>query len=149
MIYIFGVPTAVATGTELFLAQFMGAFGAINYALKGFVDIRLVALLYLGSLFGILLGVYGTKVVNEKIIRLVTALIILLCVISRAIALPIYLSQLGTIDFINPASYDTINTVSMYFLYCSGLSGVGVILFNVVRAYIKKRRVYATVITRS
>ena len=101
------------------------------------------------SLFGILLGVYGTKVVNEKIIRLVTALIILLCVISRAIALPIYLSQLGTIDFINPASYDTINTVSMYFLYCSGLSGVGVILFNVVRAYIKKRRVYATVITRS
>ncbi|RKX27036.1 MAG: sulfite exporter TauE/SafE family protein, partial [Candidatus Zixiibacteriota bacterium] len=50
MIYIFGVPTAVATGTELFLAQFMGAFGAINYALKGFVDIRLVALLYLGSL---------------------------------------------------------------------------------------------------
>jgi len=149
MIYIFGVPTAVATGTELFLAQFMGAFGAINYALKGFVDIRLVALLYLGSLFGILLGVYGTKVVNEKIIRLVTALIILLCVISRAIALPIYLSQLGTIDFINPASYDTINTVSMYFLYCSGLSGVGVILFNVIRAYIKKRRVYATVITRS
>lgn len=38
MIYIFGVPTAVAAGSELFLAMFMGAFGAINYAFAGFVD---------------------------------------------------------------------------------------------------------------
>jgi len=41
MIYIFGVPTAVAAGTELYLAMFMGAYGAISYALQGFVDIRL------------------------------------------------------------------------------------------------------------
>ena len=35
MIYVFGVPTAVAAGTELFLAMFMGAFGALNYAYRG------------------------------------------------------------------------------------------------------------------
>ncbi len=38
MIYVFGVPTAVATGTELFLALFMGAYGALSYAYQGFVD---------------------------------------------------------------------------------------------------------------
>ena len=37
MIYVFGIPTAVAAGTELYLAMFMGAFGALNYAWAGYV----------------------------------------------------------------------------------------------------------------
>lgn len=149
MIYVFGVPTAVAAGTELFLAMFMGAFGAVNYAFQGFVDIRLVVLLYLGSLLGIYVGAYGTKVVNEVVIRLVTAVIIALCVISRAIAIPIYLAQLDLADFVEPSSFPMLNTVSKYFLYVSGLGGVLVILVQVVRAYMKRRRVYATIITKS
>ncbi len=99
MIYVFGVPTAVAAGTELFLAMFMGAFGALNYVLEGFVDLRLVLLLYLGSLLGIYVGVYGTKFVKEVVIRLVTSVVILLCVASRGIAIPVYLRQLGFVDF--------------------------------------------------
>lgn len=149
MIYIFGIPTAVATGTELFLAMFMGAFGALSYAIEGFVDIRLVVLLYLGSLLGIYIGTYGTKVVNEKIIRLVTSLIILLCVISRIIAIPIYLTQMHMIDFVESSRIPVLNSISKYFLYISGIFGVGVILYNVVRAFIRKRRVYATIITKS
>jgi uncharacterized membrane protein YfcA len=140
MIYVFGVPTAVAAGTELFLAMFMGAFGAINYALAGFVDIRLVVLLYMGSLMGIFIGTYGTKVVNEVVIRLVTAIVILLCVVSRAIAVPIYLAQLRFIDFVSPASFETINAVSKYSLYAAGFGGCGFILFHVFRAYLKRRR---------
>ena len=149
MIYIFGIPTAVAAGTELFLAMFMGAFGAINYALEGFVDIRLVILLYLGSLLGIYIGAYGTKVVKEQLIRVVTGLIIVLCVISRAIAVPIYLVQLQFIDFIDPAYLPTLNLISKYFLYISGFTGVGVILFNVAQAYIRKKRAYATIVTKT
>lgn len=149
MIYIFGLPSVVATGTELFLALFMGAFGAINYAIEGFVDIRLVALLYLGSLLGIYIGTYGTKVVKEEIIRLVTGLIILLCVLSRAVAIPIYLAQLELIDFVKPSQYDLYNNISKYFLYTSGICGVLVILFNVFRAYLKKRRVRVTITTET
>ncbi|MGM0670226.1 MAG: sulfite exporter TauE/SafE family protein, partial [Gemmatimonadota bacterium] len=59
MIYLFGVPTAVAAGSELYLAQFMGAWGAINYAYQGLIDLRLTLLLYLGSLVGIYVGAYG------------------------------------------------------------------------------------------
>jgi len=149
MIYVFGVPTAVAAGTELFLAMFMGAFGAINYAMEGFVDIRLVMLLYLGSLLGIFIGVYGTKVVKERVIRLVTGVIIILCVVSRAIATPIYLSQMHMTTLVGPAQYDMLNSISKYFLYGSGLSGVAVILYYVVRAYIDRRRIYATLGTKT
>ena len=149
MIYVCGIPTAVAAGTELFLAMFMGAFGALNYAFEGFVDIRLIALLYLGSLFGIFIGTYGTKAVKESIIRMVTGLIILLCVVSRAIAVPIYLTQLNFIDFVSPSNLPLLNTISKLFLYISGISGTTVILYFVIRAYIRKRHVYSAIISKT
>jgi uncharacterized membrane protein YfcA len=146
MIYVFGMPTAVAAGTELFLAMFMGAWGALNYAYSGMVDIRLVVLLYLGSLMGIHIGVYGTKVVKEVVIRLVTSLIILLCVLSRVIAIPMYLRQLGWVDLAE--STDAyFNAGSKALLFISGISGTLVILVQVVRAYIRRRKVNVTIST--
>lgn len=140
MIYAFGIPTAVAAGTELFLAIFMGAFGAINYAFAGMVDLRLTFLLFLGSLSGIYIGAYGTKVVKERIIRLVTGLIILICVASRAVTIPVYLDRLGTIGI-----SDTIETilelVSRGLLFTSGVIGVAVILFFVAKSYSRRREV--------
>ena len=145
MIYVFGVPTAVATGTELFLALFMGAYGAISYAYQGFVDIRLTMLLYLGSLVGIHLGVYGVKVVKEKYIRVVTSLIILLCVFSRVIAIPVYLRQLGLISY--DAGWDPyFNVASKFFLFASGISGALVILGKVVQAYMQRRKIQKTLL---
>ncbi len=141
MIYVFGVPTAVATGTELFLAVFMGAFGALSYAYQGFVDIRLTALLYLGSLVGIHLGVYGVKVVAERYIRVVTILIILFCVVSRIIAIPVYLRQLGWAHY-DPGLDGYFNVGSKFFLFASGVIGAAVILQKVVRAYRQRRQVH-------
>jgi len=140
MIYVFGVPTAVAAGTELYLAMFMGAFGAINYAYQGFVDIRLTVLLYLGSLLGIYVGTYGTKVVKEVLIRIVTGTVILLCVLSRGIAVPVYLRQLGWIE--TSPYWDTyFNTASKLMLFTAGFTGTVIILYNVIRAYRQRRRI--------
>ncbi len=149
MIYIFGVPTAVAAGTELYLAMFMGAFGALNYAYEGFVDLRLVVLLYIGSLIGIYIGAYGTKVVKEQIIRITTVLIIILCIISRLIAIPVYLNQLNMIDFITTEQEPLLNEISKYFLFISGIGGLLIILYNVIKAYIKRNKVYATIISKN
>jgi uncharacterized membrane protein YfcA len=143
MIYVFGVPTAVAAGTELYLAMFMGAFGAINYALEGYVDLRLTMLLYLGSLVGIYIGVYGTKVVKEVVIRIVTGTVILLCVASRAIAMPVYLRQLGWIEM-NPWWDTYLNLASKVMLFAAGVTGTVIILWNVVRAYRQRRRIQST-----
>jgi hypothetical protein len=114
--------------------MFMGGWGALNYAFQGFVDIRLTMLLYLGSLIGIYVGVYGTKVVKEILIRIVTAVVILLCVVSRAVAVPAYLRQLGWIDM-NPAWDGYFNLASKIMLFVAGVSGCGLILFEVVRSY--------------
>jgi uncharacterized membrane protein YfcA len=147
MIYVFGVPTAVATGTELFLALFMGAYGALSYAYQGFVDLRLTMLLYLGSLIGIHLGVYGVKVVKEKYIRVVTSLIILLCVFSRVIAIPVYLRQLKVISY--DAAWDVyFNVGSKFFLFASGISGALVILMKVVHAYVQRRKIQKTLLVQ-
>jgi uncharacterized membrane protein YfcA len=140
MIYVFGVPTAVAAGTELFLAMFMGAFGALNYVYAGLVDLRLTMLLYLGSLAGIYVGAYGTKVVKEVVIRLVTSLVILICVLSRAIAIPIYLRQLGFIS-IDPIWDGRLNQVSKMFLFAAGVGGTLVILYNVALAFRRQSQV--------
>jgi len=143
MIYVIGVPSVVAAGTELYLAVFNGAWGALNYTFQGLVDIRLVLLLYAGSLIGIYIGTYGTKVVREVFIRLVTAIIIALCVVSRAITVPVYLQQLGYLNM-NPAYNNTLNMASKIILYASGIGGGGLILFFVFRAYIQRRRVEAS-----
>jgi hypothetical protein len=140
MIYVFGVPTAVAAGTELYLAMFMGAFGALNYVMAGFVDLRLTMLLYAGSLFGIYVGVYGTKVVKEVVIRLVTSLVILICVLSRGIAVPIYLRQLGLIG-IDPIWDVRLNQASKFLLMAAGVTGVAVIVYNVAVAFRRQRQV--------
>ena len=140
MIYVFGVPTAVAAGTELFLAMFMGAFGALNYVYAGLVDLRLTMLLYLGSLLGIYIGVYGTKVVKEVVIRLVTSLVILICVLSRGIAVPIYLRQLGFVSF-DPIWDGRLNQVSKFFLLAAGVSGTLVILYNVAVAFRRQSQI--------
>jgi uncharacterized membrane protein YfcA len=145
MIYIFGVPTAVAAGSELYLAMFMGAWGAANYAFQGFVDIRLTMLLYLGSLLGIFVGAYGVKVVKEVVIRIVTGTIILLCVLSRGIALPMYMRQLGWLQM-NPDWDKYFNQASKAMLFLAGTMGMVIILYNVIKAYRQRRRIETTLV---
>ncbi len=143
MIYVLGIPTAVAAGTELYLAVFMGAWGCLNYAWNGYVDLRLTLLLYVGSLVGIHLGAYGTKVVKEVYIRLVTGVIILLCVVSRAVATPEYLRRLGYIE-IDPRRDIWWNSTSKAILFASGIIGVIAILWAVGRAYAHRRKLRAS-----
>ncbi|MFH0813202.1 MAG: sulfite exporter TauE/SafE family protein [Pseudomonadota bacterium] len=145
MIYVFGVPTAVAAGTELYLAMFMGAFGAINYVYQGYVDIRLTMLMYLGSLIGVYIGAYGTKVVKEVMIRIVTGVVIILCVISRAIAVPMYLRQLGWVNM-NPSWDALFNGASKVFLFAAGSSGTIIIFYHVIKAYRQRRTIQASLV---
>jgi uncharacterized membrane protein YfcA len=145
MIYVFGVPTAVAAGTELYLAIYTGAFGALNYAYEGMVDLRLTCLLFLGSLIGVYIGAYGVKVVSERYIRLVTGFIILLCVVSRAIAVPVYLNQLRIVHF--PEVLDAqLNWASTVVLFLAGVCGAGLILWKVVRAHAERRKIHTTLL---
>ncbi len=137
MIYVFGVPTVVAAGTELFLAMFMGAWGAFNYGMQGYVDLRLTMLLYAGSLVGIYFGAIGTHLVKELYIRLVTAILILLCVVSRALAIPEYMMQLNMIKM-GEGSAAMFEIGSKIFLFVSGIVATFLILFWTFQAKAKE-----------
>jgi hypothetical protein len=102
-------------------------------------------LLYLGSLIGIYVGAYGVKVVKERMIRIVTGTIILLCVVSRGIAVPMYLRQLGWTTM-NP-DWDTyFNQASKAMLFVAGISGMIIILYNVIKAYRQRRQIETTLV---
>ncbi|HBH61572.1 MAG TPA: sulfite exporter TauE/SafE family protein [Nitrospiraceae bacterium] len=139
MIYVFGVPTVVAAGTELFLAMFMGAWGAFNYGLQGYVDLRLTLLLYAGSLMGIYFGAVGTKLVKELYIRMVTAILILLCVVSRALAIPGYCKNLNLID-ISKENIEMLEMGSKFFLFGSGIVATFLVLFWTFSAKAKEKK---------
>ena len=136
MIYVFGVPTVVAAGTELFLAMFMGAWGAFNYGMQGYVDLRLTMLLYAGSLVGIYFGAVGSHIVKELYIRMVTAVLILLCVVSRALAIPEYMVQLNLITM-GEGSAVIFELGSKIFLFGSGIISTILILLWTFKAKAK------------
>lgn len=132
MIYVLGIPTMVAAGTELFLAIFSGAFGAFNYALNGFVDIRLVLLLYLGSLLGLHIGANATKMVSELQIKFVMAVVIGMSAVSRAFAIPKYLVDLHMANFsTGVASF--LNFAATVTLYGGAIVGVIMIVRYIIR----------------
>lgn len=141
MIYVFGVPTVVAAGTELFLAMFMGAWGAFNYALAGFVDLRLTLLLYAGSLVGIYFGAIGTHLVKELYIRLVTAILILLCCVSRALAIPAYLKDLDLMQ-VGDQAMMYFGIGSKIFLFGSGIVATALILYWTLKGHLQKQRLF-------
>jgi uncharacterized protein len=145
MIYLFGVPTSVAPGTELFLAMFGGGLAALSYAYQGLVDLRLTFLLLIGSIVGVFVGAYGTKVVKEVLIRFVMGSVILLCVVSRALAVPVYLRQLGVLGMA-PSADPWFKGASTAMLFAAGLGGAGLILANVIRAHRAQRRLQSTLL---
>lgn len=139
MIYLLGIPTYVAAGTELFLAIFSGAQGAFLYALNGYVDIRITLFLYLGSLIGVNLGAIGTRVVRGSQIKLVMVAIIIMVALSRAAMVPVYLSDMGRL-VMSRGAHDLVTLLSNIFLYGSGLVGMGLIMYWMFQAYRRAER---------
>lgn len=97
MMYILGAPSLMASATELVIAFIMGVGGTIKYAWSGYVDIRLAMIILAGSLFGIQLGAIGTTYVKPYMVKVVMGTIMIIVLASRAIVIPVYLSDLGLI----------------------------------------------------
>ncbi|MGC2063983.1 MAG: sulfite exporter TauE/SafE family protein [Thermodesulfovibrionales bacterium] len=101
MIYVLGAPSLMASATELVIAFVMGLGGSLKYAMHGLVDIRLAMVILGGSLFGIQLGAIGTTYVKPFMIKVVMGLIMVIVLFSRALMVPVYMSQLGLISEIS------------------------------------------------
>ncbi|NIO10493.1 MAG: TSUP family transporter [Deltaproteobacteria bacterium] len=130
MIYMLGVPGLIATATELVIAFIMGLGGSIYFAWEGFVDIRLAMIILAGSLFGIQLGAMSTTYVESYMVKLVMGLIMIIVAVSRGIAVPTYLSELGTIESLSTDTVGLLNALSFGGLVSALVIGSIVILLS-------------------
>lgn len=128
MMYVLGVPSLMASATELVIAFVMGLGGSIKYAWGGFVDIRLAMIILAGSLFGIQLGAIGTTYVKPYMVKVVMGIIMVVVLLSRALVIPIYLSQLGWIAPLSEKALGLLADASLAVMVAALLIGAGIIL---------------------
>lgn len=70
MVYVLGIPTHIAVGTDLFEIIFSSGFGTITHALKGNVDILMALVMQTGAAIGAQIGASATRFFAGPKIRL-------------------------------------------------------------------------------
>jgi len=128
MMYALGTPSLMASATELVIAFIMGVGGTIKYGWGGHVDIRLAMIILAGSLFGIQLGAIGTTYVKPHMIKVVMGVIMIIVLVSRAIVIPVYLSDLKLIEQIAPENMKHLQNLSFGIMSLALVTGAGIIL---------------------
>jgi uncharacterized membrane protein YfcA len=136
MIYVLGAPSLMASATELVIAFVMGLGGSFKYAMHGLVDIRLAMIILAGSLFGIQLGAMGTTYVKPFMIKMVMGVIMVIVLFSRALMIPVYLSQLGLIGKIGDMPVKLLKNTSFGIM----IAALAIGAFIVLKAMIHGRR---------
>src|SRR6201997_4877884 len=87
MVYLLGIPTHIAVGTDLFEIIISAGYGTIRHAMKGNVDIVIALIMHTGAAVGAQLGARLTQYFSGPWIRLAFAPLPLLGAIMVAIAL--------------------------------------------------------------
>ncbi|MBS1253646.1 MAG: hypothetical protein MAG451_02699 [Anaerolineales bacterium] len=70
LVYLIGVPTHVAVGTDLFEIVISAGFGTVTHAIKGNVDILMALVMQTGAAVGAQIGAISTSYVSGPKIRL-------------------------------------------------------------------------------
>jgi uncharacterized membrane protein YfcA len=143
MIYVLGVPSMMASASELVVAFVMGLGGTIKFAWSGFVDIRLAMIILAGSLFGIQLGAIGTTYIKPFMIKVVMSVIMITVLISRALVIPVYLSELNLIATLTPETAKLLKNVSFGVMVVALLLGAGIVLRALLQGMREHKRQHA------
>jgi len=61
LVYLVGVPTHVAIGTDLFEIMISAGFGTLTHALKGNVDVLMALVMHTGAALGAQIGAVATR----------------------------------------------------------------------------------------
>lgn len=70
MVYLLGVPTHVAVGTDLFEVVISASYGTLTHAIKGNVDIMIALVMHTGAAIGAQIGAASTEYFRGPKIRL-------------------------------------------------------------------------------
>lgn len=75
LVYVVGLPTHVAVGTDLFEIVFSSGYGTITHALKGNVDIMMALVMQTGAALGAQIGATSTRFFAGPRIRLLFSIL--------------------------------------------------------------------------
>src|SRR5213594_2114953 len=70
MVYVLGIPTHLAVGTDLFEIVISASYGTITHAIKGNVDILIALVMHTGAVIGAQIGAVATQYFAGPKIRL-------------------------------------------------------------------------------
>lgn len=70
MVYLLGIPTHLAVGTDLFEIIISAGYGTVSHALKGNVDILIALVMHTGAAIGAQIGAISTQYFGGPKIRL-------------------------------------------------------------------------------
>jgi uncharacterized membrane protein YfcA len=82
LIYLIGVPTHVAVGTDLFEIAVSGLYGAATYSYKGRVELMAAFIMLIGAAVGAQIGAVATKYVKGYGIRIFFGIAVIGCDVS-------------------------------------------------------------------
>lgn len=84
LIYLIGLPTAIAVGTSLVTVLFSGAYGCFTYAVKGRVELIAAFIMLIGASIGAQVGSTAVKYIKGYGIRLLFSIMIIFAGFSVA-----------------------------------------------------------------
>ena len=76
LVYLIGVPTVIAVGTDLMSVLFSGAYGCFTYSVKGRVEFIAAFFMLIGAAIGAQIGATAVKYIKGYGIRLLFAIMI-------------------------------------------------------------------------
>ena len=138
-IYGLGATAIVATATQLVTAFVMGLYGAVYWAIGGFVDIRLTLLILAGSLIGIQFAAIGTTYVKDYTIKYTMGVAMLIVAVSRAAKVPVLLADLHWMSFSDQA-LGRFEFVSFWALVMALFSACAIVFGATVTGMLRARR---------
>ena len=98
-VYVLGVSSSTTVGTDILQIVFTAGYAGIGqYAIYGFIFYTLAMGMLLGSLVGIQVGTFVTKIVPGVTIRGFFALAVMSAFVNRVFALP---GKLASLEFIS------------------------------------------------
>ncbi len=120
LIYLIGVPTHIAVGTDLFNVAVSGLYGAATYSYKGRVELGAALIMLCGAAVGAQIGTVATKYVKGAGIRIFFGFAVVGCGLSIIMKL---LS--GIFPFIRPYTdpaatvliFGVVSAISLYILF--------------------------------
>lgn len=84
LVYLIGLPTAVAVGTSLITVLFSGAYGCFTYAMKGRVELIAAFVMLIGASIGAQIGSTAIRYVKGYGIRLLFSIMVIFAALSVA-----------------------------------------------------------------